>query len=100
MKMNSKMFIGVAVAGMISAGGMVASTASAGGKDKGECMGANACKGKSGCKTATNECKGQNACKGKGFVEMTEAKCNKAAKKNKDVHFEAAPAAAAEPAKS
>ena len=33
-----------------------------------ECMGINACKGKSACKTAKNACKGQNACKGEGFL--------------------------------
>jgi len=40
-------------------------------------MGANACKGKGACKTATNACKGQNACKGKGFLEMSKAECDK-----------------------
>lgn len=44
---------------------------------KGHCVGANACKGKSGCKTATNECAGQNSCKGKGFLEKTKAECDK-----------------------
>jgi hypothetical protein len=38
---------------------------------KGQCMGANACKGQSACKTASN------ACKGKGFMEMTKADCDK-----------------------
>jgi len=33
-----------------------------------KCIGANACKGKSSCKSAQNDCKGKNACKGKGFV--------------------------------
>ena len=45
---------------------------------KGHCMGANACKGQSACKTASNACKGQNACKGKGFLEMTKEECDKA----------------------
>lgn len=44
---------------------------------KGHCMGANACKGQSACKTATNACKGQNACKGKGFTETTQEDCEK-----------------------
>ena len=44
---------------------------------KGHCIGANSCKGNSGCKTANSACKGQNECKGKGFVEMTEAECVK-----------------------
>jgi hypothetical protein len=40
-------------------------------------MGANACKGQSGCKTAKNECKGLNACKGQGYLELTEEECAK-----------------------
>ena len=44
---------------------------------KGHCMGANACKGHGGCKTAMNECKGKNGCKGKGFMEMTAEECAK-----------------------
>ncbi len=44
---------------------------------KGHCVGANACKGQGGCKTATNDCGGKNACKGKGFLEMTKAECDK-----------------------
>jgi len=43
-----------------------------------KCMGANACKGQSACKTATNSCKGQNSCKGKGYAEMTQAECDAA----------------------
>lgn len=39
------------------------------------CTGANACKGKSDCATATNACKGQNACKGKGMNAMSAADC-------------------------
>jgi hypothetical protein len=44
-----------------------------------KCVGANACKGQSACKTASSSCKGQNACKGKG-VTMTkdEAACTAA----------------------
>lgn len=34
------------------------------------CQGANACKGKGGCKTAANACAGQNGCKGKGYVDV------------------------------
>ena len=45
----------------------------------GHCNGANACKGKGACKTASNACKGQNACKGKGYLEMTKAECDKIA---------------------
>ncbi len=46
--------------------------------DVGRCMGANACKGQSSCKTANSSCKGLNNCKGQGFVEMTKAKCTEA----------------------
>jgi hypothetical protein len=41
----------------------------------GMCVGVNACKGNSSCKTASSSCKGHNACKGQGFVELTEAQC-------------------------
>lgn len=44
---------------------------------KGQCIGANSCKGQSACKTAKNECKGRNACKGQGFMELTKAECDK-----------------------
>ena len=43
----------------------------------GHCVGANACKGKTACKTANNACKGQNACKGKGFLALTAEECAK-----------------------
>jgi hypothetical protein len=39
-----------------------------------KCLGANACKGQSACKTATNDCQGKNSCKGKGYVIATDAK--------------------------
>lgn len=42
------------------------------------CKGANACKGKSECKTATSSCKGGNDCKGKGWTVMTAEECKKA----------------------
>lgn len=44
---------------------------------KGHCVGANACKGQSACKTASNACGGQNSCKGTGFLEMTKEECEK-----------------------
>jgi hypothetical protein len=55
---------------------------------QGHCMGANACKGKSACATATSGCSGQNACKGKGFTETSKSDCEKAMKKDKKVKFE------------
>jgi hypothetical protein len=45
-------------------------------KVTGHCVGANACKGQSSCKSAHNTCKGQNACKGQGFVELTKEQCD------------------------
>jgi hypothetical protein len=42
------------------------------------CMGVNACKGQSACKTANSSCKGQNACKGQGFLELTKTECDAA----------------------
>jgi hypothetical protein len=42
----------------------------------GHCMGANACKGQSACKTANNACQGQNACKGHGYIEAPEGGSN------------------------
>jgi len=40
-----------------------------------KCYGANACKGKSECKTSMSGCKGKNGCKGQGFEQMTEKAC-------------------------
>jgi hypothetical protein len=37
-----------------------------------KCVGANACKGQSACKTAASACKGMNACKGQGWVESKD----------------------------
>ncbi|NOS97641.1 MAG: hypothetical protein HOP25_04135 [Methylotenera sp.] len=39
------------------------------------CVGINACKGTSDCKTANNACKGQNICKGIGFTSTTAKDC-------------------------
>jgi len=33
-----------------------------------KCMGINACKGESKCKTADSACAGQNSCKGTGWI--------------------------------
>ena len=38
-----------------------------------KCMGVNACKGQSKCKTAANACAGQNSCKGKGWLVVPSA---------------------------
>ena len=44
-----------------------------------KCVGGNACKGQSACKSASSSCKGQNACKGKGYVMSSNEKDCKAA---------------------
>ena len=41
-----------------------------------KCMGVNACKGHSSCKTANSSCKGLNSCKGQGFVEVSKEACD------------------------
>lgn len=64
-------------AALFLTGAVTSNFANAATDAKGQCMGANACKGQSGCKTSANGCKGQNACKGKGFVEMTKEDCGK-----------------------
>jgi len=66
-----------AAAATLLLAGAVASPSYSAEEAKGHCMGANACKGQSACKTATNACKGQNGCKGKGFTESTKEDCEK-----------------------
>ena len=40
------------------------------------CMGANACKGQTECKSALNSCKAKNACKGQGWIKIvSKADC-------------------------
>jgi len=51
-------------------------TASAGDEANVHCMGVNACKGKSSCKTASSACKGHNSCKGQGFVAVSKEVCD------------------------
>ncbi len=55
---------------------LVAAPMAASAGDKIHCLGVNACKGTSDCKTATTSCKGQNACKGQGFLGLTKAECD------------------------
>ena len=82
-------FVAAAVAGLFISAAPFA--ASAKGHGKVHCEGVNDCKGKGGCKGATNDCKGKNECKGKGWNEMSDKACKK---KGGTVA-----AAAAEPAK-
>ncbi len=65
--------LAVAAAGMFLGG--AASTVSAAETAKIHCVGLNACKGTSDCKTASNACKGKNECKGQGFTAMTAEEC-------------------------
>ncbi len=75
---NSGAAIAAAAAALLIAGTAISAPMQlAAGDAKGHCMGANACKGKGACKTASNACAGQNACKGKGFLEMTKEECAK-----------------------
>lgn len=69
--------VAAAAAAFFSAGtiALVAPSAEAAVK----CMGANACKGQSACKTASSSCKGLNACKGQGFSEVKDAAACQAA---------------------
>ena len=74
---NSGAAIAAAAAALLIAGTAISAPVQVAADDaKGHCMGANACKGQSACKTATSACGGQNACKGKGFTETTKAECD------------------------
>jgi hypothetical protein len=73
--------LAAAVAGLFALGASPVLAADAGEKVK--CEGANGCKGKSDCKTASNECAGQNGCGGKGYKMMTQAECDEAKAKMK-----------------
>ncbi len=65
--------IAIAAATLMLSGASLNAAAPSG--EKGHCMGVNACKGHSDCKTAKNDCKAANACKGQGYVVMTEKEC-------------------------
>lgn len=70
--------LAAAAASLMLAGAVTAPAANADGhKAKGHCVGANACKGQSACKTAKNACAGKNACKGQGFTSTTKEECDK-----------------------
>jgi hypothetical protein len=73
MKRVSGAALAVAAAGLFLGG--AAATVSAAGTAQIHCVGVNACKGQSDCKTANSSCKGHNECKGQGFVAMTEKEC-------------------------
>ena len=73
-KTNSGLALAAAAAAMFALAPISANA----GEEEVRCMGANACKGQSACKTATSECKGLNGCKGQGFVMATAAACTEA----------------------
>lgn len=73
---QSGVTLAAAAAALFLAGAAVAPVAHAA-EAKGQCVGANSCKGQGACKTASNACKGQNSCKGHGFLELTKAECAK-----------------------
>lgn len=62
---------------MLMSGAVTISTVSAD-EAKVHCVGGNACKGQSACKTASSSCKGLNGCKGQGFIDLTAAECEAA----------------------
>ena len=80
-----KRLSGLALATAAAAMFATAPAAVAGEKSEGtiHCQGANACKGKTGCATASNSCKGLNSCKGKGWVAMSEEACKAVGGKTK-----------------
>jgi hypothetical protein len=66
--------IALAAAGLFASGAAIAPASAAGGT-KVQCIGVNACKGKSECATEKNACAQQNACKGQGWTTLTEKEC-------------------------
>jgi len=77
LKTRGSSTVALATAAALLFGGLAMQTVSAE-EATVQCMGVNACKGQSACKTASSACKGLNSCKGQGFVEMTKANCDSA----------------------
>ena len=78
MKLNSKSgaTLAAAAATLFLAGAVVSTGSTSANAAAGKCMGVNACKGQSACKSAGNSCKGMNACKSNGFtMSSSEAAC-------------------------
>lgn len=76
MKLDSKSGATLAAAAAtLFLAGAVVSVSTPADAAQGKCMAANACKGQSACKGASNSCKGMNACKGQGFSMASEAAC-------------------------
>ena len=78
-KVASGATLAASAAALLLAGAVSAPSVSADDQaaKEGHCVGANACKGHSACKTATSACAGKNACKGKGFTMTTKEECDK-----------------------
>lgn len=74
---TSKILSGIALAttaaGLFAAATLPAVAAKHEGKV--QCLGINACKGKSDCATPSNACKGMNQCKGQGMTETSAKDC-------------------------
>ena len=64
----AKLSLATAAAALFSAAVVPAVHAADAGSTQVKCMGINACKGQSKCKTAENACAGQNSCKGHGWL--------------------------------
>jgi uncharacterized membrane protein len=89
--MENGFLLRAAIAGILGATAVSAASpafAAADDAAKGHCVGANSCKGKSGCaQKGHNDCAGKNGCGGKGFLETTKAECEALAMKDKKIHF-------------
>ena len=85
MRLKKTPGVAVATAAAMLFGTGLFSSAFAANEAKIHCLGVNACKGQSACKSANNACKGQNSCKGKGFLEMTTQECADAQKQARDI---------------
>lgn len=73
MKSVTKLSLATAAAALFSAAVVPAVHAADAGSATVKCMGINACKGQSKCKTAESACAGQNSCKGKGWLVVPSA---------------------------
>ena len=83
MRSIDRMFLGAAMAGILSGTAATAVRADPGSQATPQkmivvpCYGLNACKGKGECgsKTDGNGCGGSNACKGQGWLSMPKKSC-------------------------
>ncbi len=83
--MNAKKLTGLALATAAAGLFMTATISTASAEEaKIHCDGANSCKGKSACQTASSACKGQNSCKGKGWELTSKAECDAVKAKMKE----------------